>query len=86
MVPGVSEARCRRSKPGRPPMRVRNFRVRDRLWDASIATADAAGDSLPERIREFLEWYSRQPGARAPRRPAPRQGIGTGSRCVPVEQ
>lgn len=53
----------------RPPMKSRNFRASDRSWDDAIATADAAGENLADRLREFLDWYSRQPGARAPRRP-----------------
>jgi hypothetical protein len=50
-------------------MKPRNFRASDQAWDDAIATADAAGENLADRLREFLEWYSRQHGARAPRRP-----------------
>jgi hypothetical protein len=50
-------------------MKSRNFRAPDNIWDDAVATADAAGENLADRLREFLEWYSRQPSARPPRRP-----------------
>jgi hypothetical protein len=42
----------------------------DELWKAGLDTADAAGENLPDAIREFVAWYARVPGARPPRRPA----------------
>lgn len=53
----------------RTPMKTRNFRAPDKTWDDAQATADAAGENLSDRLREFLEWYGRQPHAREPRRP-----------------
>lgn len=50
-------------------MRTRNFRAPDTVWLDAVATADAAGENLADRLREFLEWYSRQPHSRPPRRP-----------------
>lgn len=54
----------------RPAMKSWNFRAPEYVWKDALATADAAGESLPDRLREFLEWYGRQPHARDPRRPA----------------
>lgn len=47
-----------------------NFRADEADWRDALATADAAGENLPDHLREFLRWYARKPGARAPRRPA----------------
>lgn len=58
------------ARVARLPMKTRNFRAPNKVWDDSQATADAAGENLSDRLREFLEWYSRQPHAREPRRPA----------------
>ena len=52
----------------RIPMETRSFRA-SKAWDDAIATADAAGENFADRLREYVDWYSRQPGARAPRRP-----------------
>jgi hypothetical protein len=51
-------------------MKTRNFRVPDHVWDDALATADAAGENFADRLREFTEWYGRQPHSRDPRRPA----------------
>jgi hypothetical protein len=53
----------------RTPMKPVNFRAPETLWDDALALAEASGDHLPDRLREFLEWYVRRPGARMPRRP-----------------
>jgi hypothetical protein len=53
----------------RTPMKPVNFRAPGTDWDDAVALADATGDHLPDRLREFLAWYVRRPGARAPRRP-----------------
>lgn len=53
----------------RTPMRTCNFRAPGTVWLDAVATADAAGENLADRLREFLDWYSRQPHARPPRRP-----------------
>lgn len=60
------------SKVGRvakEPMVTRNFRVPRKVWDDALATADAAGVSLSDALREFVEWYARYPRARQPWRP-----------------
>lgn len=56
----------------RIPSTPRNFRVTDDLWTAAMTTAADAGENLPDKLREFLAWYARRPGARQPTRPAPR--------------
>jgi hypothetical protein len=58
------------TRVAKPPMKSWNFRAPEHVWKDALATADAAAESLPDRLREFLEWYSRQPHARDPRRPA----------------
>ncbi len=54
----------------RLPMKTHNFRVPENVWKDAIATADAAGENFADRLREFTEWYGRQPHSREPRRPA----------------
>lgn len=54
----------------RSPSKPRNFRVSDDLWEQAMDTAAAAGENLPDKLRDFLRWYTRQPGARQPTRPA----------------
>lgn len=56
----------------RAPSKPRNFRVTDSLWEAAMDTAAAADENLPDKLREFLAWYTRQPGARQPTRPPAR--------------
>lgn len=51
------------------PMKSRNVRVGEQLWKAALATADRDNENLADVIREFLAWYTRQPGARVPHRP-----------------
>lgn len=53
----------------RTPMKPVNFRAPAADWEDALATADAAGEHLPDELRNFLAWYARKPGARAPRRP-----------------
>ena len=53
----------------RTPMKPVNFRAPGTDWDDALAAADAAGQHLPDELRNFLAWYARKPGARAPRRP-----------------
>lgn len=62
----------------RTPTKPRNFRATDALWDGAIKAADEAGENLPDRLREFLAWYQRLPGARMPSRPPARRGESTG--------
>lgn len=57
------------TRVAKPAMKSWNFRAPEHVWKDALATADAAGDSLPDRLRDFLDWYSRQPYAREPRRP-----------------
>lgn len=56
----------------RQPTKPRPVRMTDELWKAGLDTADAAGENLPDAIREFVAWYARVPGARPPRRPPAR--------------
>lgn len=66
---GASYERATFARVARPPMKNRNFRASDKSWDDAQATADAAEEVLADRLREFIDWYGRQPGARPPRRP-----------------
>lgn len=50
-------------------MKTRNFRASDPTWLDAVATAEAAGENLADRLREFLDWYARRPHCRPPRRP-----------------
>lgn len=56
----------------RQPTKPRPVRMTDELWARALATADEAGENLPDEIRAFVAWYSRVPGARPPRRPPAR--------------
>ena len=58
------------ARMARKPMESHNFRVERRAWRDSLATAAASDEVFAEELRNFTAWYSRQPGARAPRRPA----------------
>ena len=58
------------ARVAREPMKTRNFRAPDKSWDDAMLTADAAGENFSDRLREFVAWYSRQPHAQEPRRPA----------------
>jgi len=42
----------------------------DELWKRALKTAEDAGENLPDRIREYVAWYARIPGARSPGRPS----------------
>jgi hypothetical protein len=53
----------------RTPKKPVNFRADGTDWEDAIATADGAGEHLPDELRNFLAWYARKPGARTPRRP-----------------
>lgn len=54
----------------RQATKPRPVRMTDDLWKRALATAEAAGENLPDAIRDFVAWYARVPGARPPRRPA----------------
>ena len=41
----------------RIPMKTRNVRAPDKLWDAAHAAAVQRGENLSEEIRKFLERY-----------------------------
>ena len=76
MSPIATPLSCTCSRRGTVRRRARapkipvNFRADEADWRDALATADAAGENLPDHLREFLRWYARKPGARAPRRPA----------------
>lgn len=53
----------------RTPTKPRPIRMTDELWQRALDTAEAAGENLPDRIREYVAWYARVPGARPPGRP-----------------
>ncbi len=57
------------TRVARLPSKPRNFRAPDPLWNGALEAADAAGENLPDKLREFLAWYQRLPGARMPTRP-----------------
>ena len=57
----------------RIPTKPRPIRMTDELWARALKTAEEAGENLPDRIREYVAWYARVPGARPPARPPARQ-------------
>lgn len=72
----VVQSYCTRSprtdtvrRVARIPTKPRPVRMTDELWSDALKTAEAADENLPDRIREYVEWYVRRPGARAPGRP-----------------
>ena len=75
--------RPRVTRVAREPMVTRNYRVPQRDWDAAMRTADEAGESWADALREFTAWYAHRPRAREPWRPersAPETGAtGTGA-------
>lgn len=60
-----------RRLPRLPPQHT--VRVEKHIWDEARARAERQGkrDRVSQVIREFLDWYTEQPGARMPRRPGP---------------
>jgi hypothetical protein len=51
--------------PNQPKTPIRTIRIDDDLWEAfGAATADRSA-----ALRDFIRWYTRQPGTRLPRRP-----------------
>lgn len=53
----------------RIPTKPRPIRMTDQLWTRALAVAAESGENLPDRIREYVAWYARVPGARSPGRP-----------------
>jgi hypothetical protein len=49
---------------------TRPIRVDLDLWARFGAAADDAREDRSTLIRQFMEWYARDPGSRLPRRPA----------------
>lgn len=47
-------------------------RVKQEVWDAARANArlDRKRDGVSQVIREFLAWYTDQPGSELPQRPS----------------
>lgn len=56
-------------------MKPRTIRASDELWNGALKIADEAGEYLPDRIRDYLAWYQRLPGARPPGRPPQRETV-----------
>lgn len=55
--------------PNAPKTPTRVVRIPTELWDAAGDAAARAGTDRSAVIRELLAWYSRQPGAKLPKRP-----------------
>lgn len=51
--------------PNQPKTPLRTFRLDDDLWVAF----GLAADDRSAVVREFVRWYTRQPGAKMPKRP-----------------
>lgn len=51
--------------------RQHTVRVADHVWAEATARAKRQNkrDRVSQVVREFLDWYTEQPGARMPRRP-----------------
>lgn len=47
-------------------------RVHDHVWSEATTRAKRQGkrDRVSQVVREFLDWYTDQPGAKMPRRPS----------------
>ena len=43
----------------RIPMKIRNIRVPDKVWDDAQAAAEERGENLSEEVRKFLERYAK---------------------------
>jgi hypothetical protein len=54
----------------RLPMQPFNFRFDPETMTTALTLAAAAGTNLPDEVRAWLAWWTHQPGARLPRRPA----------------
>lgn len=55
--------------PNVPKTPARQFRVGDQ-WYAFDAATKAQGSDRATVLREFIDWYLREPGAKQPERPA----------------
>lgn len=55
-------------KVGKTPLR--NLRIEDELWDRFEEATTALGTDRSTWLREAIRWCLREPGAKAPRRPA----------------
>lgn len=56
--------------PNQPKTPVKCFRIPEDLYSRAMETAsrDTEG-TLTDAVRGFLAWYSREPGAKLPKRP-----------------
>lgn len=59
---------------GRPPKgkeagAMRSIRIEADLWNAGKTAAASAGETITDALTDFIRWYTRQPGAKMPRRP-----------------
>lgn len=48
---------------------IRSIRVPDATWNPARARAKDQGTDMSKLVREFLDWYNREPGAKLPERP-----------------
>lgn len=56
-----------------PGTRLQNFRYPPDEWAEFGAVADIMGTDRSAAIREFIRWFTRQPGADLPPRPTQEQ-------------
>lgn len=56
------------SKSGRGTAR-QTIRVDEDTWEKFGTRSQAAGTDRSTVLREFIRWYNREPGTRAPKRP-----------------
>ena len=52
-----------------PDTPMKPVRMPDALWTAAGEAAKRAGTDRSAVIRQFLQWYVREPGAKMPKRP-----------------
>lgn len=45
--------------------------MEDELWEPLQREAERVGSDRSTVLREFAQWFTRQPGARLPQRPPP---------------
>lgn len=48
---------------------IRSIRIAAATWERAKRLAREQGKSMSELVREFLDWWLREPGAKLPTRP-----------------
>lgn len=59
--------------PNAPKTPTRPMRIPADEWADYGAAAEQAGSNRTRVTRDFISWYTRQPGAKMPKRPNPEE-------------